>query len=140
MTLICKPDLASDPRFATNQRRLEHRKLLDDLIAAWTAGQDSTQAERLLDEADVPASRIYTIADCANDSHFLARGMIRTVTDPMFGQVLHPGAVPKFSGCESENGIGWAGPGIGDHNLEVFQEVAGLSDAEIERLKGVGVI
>ncbi len=136
--LLGQPDLASDPRFVTNRQRVAHAGLLDTIIGGWVAGLTSQEAEAALEAAEIPASRIYTIADCAADPHFHARGMIRTVSDPVFGPVLHPGIVPRFDG---DNGvIAWAGPSLGQHNAQVYGGLLGLSAVQIEALRQARVI
>ncbi|WP_046867247.1 CaiB/BaiF CoA transferase family protein [Microvirga massiliensis] len=138
MNLIGRPDLAQDPGLQTNNGRLERVDELDCAISAWTATLDSQAAGELLDENDVPASRIYTIADCAEDPHYHARGMVQTVNDPEFGPLLHPGVVPKFS--EEEMPVRWPGPALGAHNEEIYRGVLGYSADRLERLKREGVI
>jgi crotonobetainyl-CoA:carnitine CoA-transferase CaiB-like acyl-CoA transferase len=140
MRLIDRQDLTEDDRFRDNQSRLAHRKFLDELIGEWIGARPAGDVERLLESADVPASRIYTIADCASDPHFKARGMINDFPDPRFGSLLHPGVVPKFADSGPGGGIGWAGPEIGAHNAEILTGMLGLSDPELERLRQAGVI
>ncbi len=136
--VIGRPAMANDPRFITNRQRVANAGLLDEAIGAWAAGLNSQDAEAALERAEIPASRIYTIADCAADPHFKARGMIRTVSDPVFGPVLHPGIVPRFNGGDAD--IGWAGPLLGQHNDDVYGRLLGLSKAEIEALRQSKVI
>ena len=136
--LIGRPELAGDLRFATNRQRVANAGLLDEAIGAWAAGVTSREAEAVLEGAEIPASRIYTIADCAADPHFKARGMIQTVADPVFGAVLHPGIVPRFDGEDA--GIAWAGPVLGQHNDDVYGGLLGLSKAEIDALRRSKVI
>jgi crotonobetainyl-CoA:carnitine CoA-transferase CaiB-like acyl-CoA transferase len=58
-----QPELADDARFANGIERSHNHEALDDLIAAWCAKHDLAELERVLHEAGVPATRIYTIAD-----------------------------------------------------------------------------
>ena len=95
-----REDILADPRFRTNDTRVENVRALDDIITAWTTTLDAEVAERALNDADVPCSRIYTIADCVNDPHFQDRGMVRRVQDPQLGSIAHPGIVPRFPGSE----------------------------------------
>lgn len=139
MALIGHPELLTDPRFKTNRDRVANSAELDRIIGAWTAGLPAREAEALLERAEVPASRIYTIKDCVEDAHFRARGMIQTVMDPQFGELLHPGVVPRFD-AGSDGHVGWPGPPLGAHNSEVYRDVAGLDAAEIAALRREGVI
>ena len=96
-------------------------------------------AEKILADANIPATRIYTIEDCANDPQFKARDMIRTVVDQNFGEVLHPGIVPKMSGSET-GGITWPGPDVGAHKDQVLRDVLRFNNGDIEELRTEGVI
>ncbi len=124
MRLIGHGECAEAEEFRTNEARIRHRKTLDRLIAGWTAERSLSECESLLVNADIPACRIYTIADCADDPHFRARGMVREITDPRFGMLLHPGVVPKFSGGAAIGGIAWPGAEPNAHAQELLPEKA----------------
>jgi crotonobetainyl-CoA:carnitine CoA-transferase CaiB-like acyl-CoA transferase len=65
--------------------------------------------------------------------------MVREVADPLLGmQVLHPGVVPHVPEAPGE--VRWAGPGIGQHNAEVFGELLGMSAGDVAALVAEGVI
>jgi formyl-CoA transferase len=78
-----------------------------------------------LEAADVPCSRLYDIADCANDPHFLARASVQEVTDPLIGRTLHPGPVIRLDGDPPENVVGWPGPAAGEHTEYVLNVLLG---------------
>ena len=116
MAAIGRPELAAEPRFKTNPGRCEHREDLDAAIAAWTRTLPAAEAEALLEAAEVPCSRLFDIADCANDPHFLARKAVMPVEDPLIGRTLHPGPAIRLDGDAPEAAIGWTGPALGAHN------------------------
>jgi formyl-CoA transferase len=87
--------------------------------------------------ADVPAGRIYNVADIANDPQYKARNMILEIDHSHLGPVKVPGIVPKLS--KTPGSIEWLGPEMGTHNLDVYRGI-GLSDAQIDALKELGVI
>ena len=136
--LIGKPELASDPRFLGNAARVAHASELDTIISTWTATLDAEALLAALAGADIPSSKIYTAADCATDPQYLARGMVRTVDDPLLGVVLHPGVVPAVVGETAE--VRWTGPVIGAHNQEVFGNLLGRSAEDIAALRATGAI
>lgn len=136
--LMGQPGLAEDPSYRDNGARVANASILDTLIAAWTAGHDAADLLELLSGADVPASKIYTAADCATDEQYLARNMVREIDDPLLGTVLHPGVVPAVVGEPAE--IRWTGPAIGAHNHEVFNDLLGLTDIRIAELRSAGVV
>ena len=128
MAVIGRPDLAADPAYASNASRCAHRDALDAAIAAWTRTLPAKEAETVLDAADVPCSRLFDIADCANDPHFLARGSVQTVQDPLIGATLHPGPAIRLDGEKPEAVVGWPGPAAGAHTEYVLQTLLGLSE------------
>jgi formyl-CoA transferase len=137
--LMGKPDLPNDPRFADNQLRVKNMAALDAEIGAWTETLSIDELEKQLAGADIPATRVFTIADCVADDQYQARNMIRTVDDPQLGEVLHPGVVPHM-GDHNGGGIAWAGPAVGEHNRAVYGGVLGLDDAALADLQEKGVI
>jgi formyl-CoA transferase len=68
----------------------------------------------------VPCSRLYDIADCANDPHFRARGSVLDVVDPLIGRTLHPGPAMRFDGEKSEAVVAWPGTEAGAHTEYVL--------------------
>src|SRR6195952_4725957 len=81
MAAIGRPELAADPAYATNGLRCANRPPLDAAIAAWTRTLPAKDAEAILEEADVPCSRLFDIADCAADPHFRARQAVQEGQD-----------------------------------------------------------
>jgi formyl-CoA transferase len=126
MTVIGQPQMAADPRFATNATRCDNVEALDAAIAAWTATRTAKEAEEALDAAEVPCSRLYDMKDCVEDPHFQARDLVMEVDDPLLGKVLHPAAPFKFDGVSSRDMVRWTGAAAGAHNDHVFGELLGM--------------
>lgn len=129
MDAIGRPELASDPAYATNGDRCARRGDLDAAIAAWTQALPAKQAEERLEAADVPCSRLYDIADCAHDPHFLARKSVQEVADPLIGRTLHPGPVIRLDGDPPEAVVGWTGPETGAHTEYVMHTLLAAEPA-----------
>lgn len=125
MAAIGRPELAAEPRYATNASRCAHRQELDAAIAAWTRKLPAKDAEAALDAADVPCSRLFDIADCAQDPHFLARGSVLRVDDPLIGPTLHPGPTIRMDGAAAADVVAWTGPAVGAHSDYVRRVVLG---------------
>jgi crotonobetainyl-CoA:carnitine CoA-transferase CaiB-like acyl-CoA transferase len=138
MEAIGRPDLATDPRMGTNLGRAEHVEELDAAIGAWTASHTIEEVLSAMDSAGVPAGPVYTIADIAQDAHYLARGAIQDVQVPGLGPLKMAGVVPKLS--DSPGQIAWPGPRIGEHNRAVLQELLGITDAHLSELAAQGTI
>jgi crotonobetainyl-CoA:carnitine CoA-transferase CaiB-like acyl-CoA transferase len=128
MEAIGRPELARDPVYARNADRCAHRDALDAAITAWTRTLPAKLAEERLDAADVPCSRLYDIADCASDPHFLERGSVQAVDDPLIGRTLHPGPAIRLDGDPPEAAIGWPGPAAGAHTDYVLRTLIGLPE------------
>jgi crotonobetainyl-CoA:carnitine CoA-transferase CaiB-like acyl-CoA transferase len=123
--VIGRPDLADDVRFLDNRGRCAHAKALDEMIAAWTRARPAAEAEALLEAADVPASRLFDIADIAADPHLRARRSVMEVADPLLGRTLHFGAAMRFDGEAPEAFLAWPGPALGEHSEYVLGTLLG---------------
>jgi crotonobetainyl-CoA:carnitine CoA-transferase CaiB-like acyl-CoA transferase len=136
--IIDKPELGESDQYDSNPKRVANAPMLDNLIENWTLTQNSREAEQLLLDNDIPAGRLLNIEDCAKDPHYLARKMVMQVADPRFGEVLHPGIVPKFEGQGAD--ISWPGPAVGAHNKEVYLDLLGLAQSELDQLEVKGIV
>lgn len=140
VTLMQRPELLTDPRFATIQARgqPDHMKLLDGIVAEWTRQYDGPALEALLRKAEVPCTRVYTIADIYGDPHFEAREMLLQVPHPVLGHTTQTGIVPRLSA--TPGGIRHTGPDIGADSRQVLTEVLGLSAEHIQALQASGAV
>jgi crotonobetainyl-CoA:carnitine CoA-transferase CaiB-like acyl-CoA transferase len=138
MRVIGLPELAENPRYRTNKERAEHATELDALIEGWTEQYPLREILRRLEEAQIPAGPIYSIANIAHDEQYRAREMILPAQIEGIGTVAMPGLVPKLS--ETPGEIEWYGGMPGTHNEEVYSGLLGLSPQEMERLTKQGVI
>ena len=125
MTAIGRPGLGTDPAYATNADRCARREALDAVIGGWATTLPAKEAEALLEAADVPCSRLYDVADCAADPHFLARGSVQAIDDPLVGRTLHPGPAIRLDGDRAEEVVAWPGPAVGAHTEYVLNTLLG---------------
>ena len=92
-----------------------------------------------MDGAGVPAGRIYTARDIAQDLHYAARGMLVEQHQPTLGEAVPmQGIVPKLSATPGT--LHSPAPALGEHNAVVYGGLLGLSEAEIARLAAERVI
>ncbi|HYC37760.1 MAG TPA: CaiB/BaiF CoA-transferase family protein [Usitatibacter sp.] len=131
MRAIGHPELAEDPGLASNAGRVQRTEELDRVIGEWTSRHDLEEVLRVLEKAEVPSGRIYSIADIAADMHYQARGMIER---HRLGDrdLLLPGMVPKLS--ETPGATRWIGPRLGEHTDAVLARL-GYAAAEIAALR-----
>jgi formyl-CoA transferase len=118
MELIGRPELGDDPSLAQNDGRVKRVHELDAAIAAWTATRTLEDVLAALNEARIPAGRIYDVADIAADPHYRAREMIVDTKLPDGTPIQVPGIVPKLS--ETPGVIAHAAPALGEHTDDVL--------------------
>lgn len=135
--LMGRPDLKTDPRYATNRARVQHRDALDEIVVDWFGRHDAVDIQRWCDAAGVPVSPVYTIADIFADPQYAAREAIVAVEHPTLGEIKVPGIVPKFSATPGT--LRSAGQPLGGQNREVYRAL-GLLEEELDRLEKEGVI
>jgi formyl-CoA transferase len=136
MNAIGRSDLAIDPQLANNDGRVERVQELDTVIGQWAKTMSTDQALEILDAASVPAGRIYTVADIANDPHFRARENIQSITMKDGTSLEVPGVLPKLS--RTPGSIKTLAPDVGQDTDAVLQEI-GLNSDQIQALKERGV-
>ena len=123
MQAVGRADLAADPGLGDNAQRAARVDELDAAITAWTVQRKVAEVVATLQAVSVPAGRIYTVADIATDPHFLARGMIQTVTSADGLTLTVPGIVPKLSA--TPGAIRSPAPTLGQHQAEVLGALRG---------------
>ena len=133
-----RPELIGDGRFKGHAERGHNMEELDEIIARWTATVPSGPLLELLNEAGVPAGRIYRAKDMLEDPHFKAREAIVRLAHPQLGEFPMHSVFPKLS--ETPGSVRSVGPELGEHNNEIYRGLLGFDDATIEALRGAGAI
>ena len=124
---IGRDDLASDPSLAHNDGRAARQQWLDGEIERWTVRRSPDEVVAVMQTADVPASKIYTIRDIVADAQFAAREMIRDVRLHDGSRLAVPGVVPKLS--QTPGGFDGGGPRLGEHTDAVLRDLGYDADA-----------
>ena len=137
MDTIGRPDLGAAPDLADNAGRVARVQEIDAAIGAWSAQRTVQQVLDALGDARVPAGKVYTAKDIAEDPHYCARDMLLSQTTRDGYKVQVPGIVPKLSATPGT--IRSSAPHLGDDTDAVLAE-AGLSDEQIALLRSKGVI
>jgi len=122
MRAIGRDDLGADPALAGNAGRVARVAEIDAAIGAWTAPQRVVDVLAALNAAAVPAGRIYTAKDIADDPHYRARGMIERITTADGLSLELPSIVPKLS--LTPGAITRRAPTLGEDNDEVLAALA----------------
>jgi formyl-CoA transferase len=139
-TAMGQPELATDERFATHVARGRHQDELDKIIGAWAAERQPADIIATLSAAGVISGPINTVAEVVADPQLQFRGMIADHWDERIERnVKGPGVVPVLS--QTPGTIRNAGPARpGQHNHEIYRELLGKSDAELDALREEGVL
>ena len=137
MDVIERPDLRDDPELAQNDGRVKHVARLDAAIATWAAERTLDQVLDKLNQARIPAGRIYDIADIAADPHYKARDMILDSRLPDGTPVQVPGIVPKLSATPGE--VLQAAPALGEHTDAVLAGI-GIDSTTRDAWRARGII
>ena len=137
MTAIGRDDLGSAPDLADNAGRVARVTEIDAAIGAWTAQRSVQAVTEALSAARVPAGKVYTAKDIAEDPHYRARDMILQQPTRDGYTVEVPGIVPKLS--VTPGTVRSSAPHVGDDTDAVLGEM-GLSDAQIATLRSKAII
>lgn len=130
-------DLTSDPRFATNKARVEHREELDTHITPWVERFSVDEVVAKLAAAGVPAFPVRTVPEVLKDEHLWKRELLVPLADPVAGKMLVPGFAIRLSAVPRELG---PIPRPGEHNAEIFGRVLGVDAAQLKEWESEGVI
>ncbi len=133
-----RADLMEDARYRSHSSRWEHVDELNAILADWIENQAEETLCQALDAAKLAYSFIYSIDDIMKDPHYAARESIATVEHPRIGPIKMAGVFPRFSGVENKPIA--AAPDLGEHNMQFYQEVLGLSAERLQELQLAGVI
>ncbi|MGU3650188.1 CaiB/BaiF CoA transferase family protein [Mycolicibacterium sp. A43C] len=133
--IIERPDLADDPRFATNAQRCSHRDELNAVIESWCLNNDLDAIQETADAAGIGNSRYNKPSEVIAHPHLQARDRWRRVSTPNgdIDALLPP---PVISGHEL--GMGPV-PGLGQHTEAVLAEI-GYSAIELAAMRADGAI
>jgi crotonobetainyl-CoA:carnitine CoA-transferase CaiB-like acyl-CoA transferase len=132
-----RPELAADPRFAVNQRRVAHRTELESILEDTIGRLDREPLLQLLEEADVPATPVNTVDQVMNDPQTLHGELVQLVKHPQLGEIPVVGTPLRFS--RMRPGVRQAAPLRGEHTDQILAE-CGYRPAEIQHLRDQRVI
>jgi formyl-CoA transferase len=137
MAAIGRDDLAADPALTDNAGRVKRVEEIDAAIGAWTSKLNVAEVLAVLDQAAVPAGRIYTVEDIAADPHYLARGMLADVSMSDGSVLKVPGMVPKLSRTPGQHRRN--APSLGQDTDAVLLEL-GITAYQISEIRKRGIV
>ncbi|WP_188448600.1 CaiB/BaiF CoA transferase family protein [Sphingomonas psychrolutea] len=137
-TAMGRPELASDPRYATHIARGAHQVELDALIAEWTSARTVAEVEAAMLEYSVPAGTIFRAPEMLADPHFAAREALVPVETERWGRIHMQNCFPKLS--DTPGSIRTAASAtVGRDNQAVYGAL-GIAADEIAQMTADGII
>jgi crotonobetainyl-CoA:carnitine CoA-transferase CaiB-like acyl-CoA transferase len=124
------PEWSDDPRFATNERRMQNRAALEAEMEALLTTATTDHWVDVLEAAGVPCGPVYNYQQMFADPQVRHRGLIQYATDAELGEVPHIRTPIKIG---EDVRVRTVAPKLGQHNAEIFGRL-GVSEAEINQL------
>lgn len=134
-----QPGLVDDERFRDHISRGANMAALDAIINDWTRTKTTAEVEAMMQDAGVPAGRIYRAPEMFADPHYQARESIVATPTEDWPNLKMQNIFPRMSKTQGE--IRWAGATkLGAHNNEVYGELLGLGEEDLAELKNKSII
>jgi crotonobetainyl-CoA:carnitine CoA-transferase CaiB-like acyl-CoA transferase len=135
---IGRPDIEHDERFADLRGRHKNRHDLNAIIDEWLATMPSDAAVLEQLEAErIPCAPVLDPADAIDHHYFQSRQMVRTIDDPILGELPVPGNPLRFSDFPAN--LDLVAPLLGEHNAAIMREL-GYSDDDTQALTDAGIL
>lgn len=136
---MARPDMVTDERYATDAARVARRGEVIAIIERWLDGfADADAAIAHLEAHNVPCAPVLSVKETMVHPHFVERGTVRTVTDPVAGTFQIPGMPIRTSDYPAAPP--YVAPLLGEHNAAILGELLGMGADDIARLAADGVL
>lgn len=134
-----QPELSHDERFVTHTARGKNMKLLDGIINEWSKDLTVDDVAALMEKHAVPAGKIFRAPEMLADPQFAARESIVDIPSERWPNLKMQNVFPKMSKTQGE--IRWPGVEVlGAHNEEIYGELLGLGEQQLEALREKSII
>ncbi len=120
------------------QERLGVEELTFDVLAEWIGDRPVDEVVEIFAETGVPVGKVHNLEEVLENEQAKAREMFVNVDHPTLGEIIQPGFPIKFSETPGDNTA--PAPLLGQHNAEVYGELLGLTEEEVDSLRREGVI
>jgi crotonobetainyl-CoA:carnitine CoA-transferase CaiB-like acyl-CoA transferase len=136
--VIGRSELANDPRYRRNVDRAKNRATLIPILQDVFLTKTYEEWEAIFLPEGIPFGAINNIEQVVNHPQVKARGALVEMNHPRAGKVRMVGAPVRLS--ETPGSVRTPSPMLGEHTSEVLRDLLGLSAAEVDALRGSGVI
>ncbi len=133
-----RPELADDPRLKTVLDRLKHLDLTDQIVSDWSSTLTRKEITERCRRHKVPAAPVRDLLEVTKDAHLHARGMLRTIDHPEYGEILVHRSPLIYHGADTPEYV--PSVRLGENNSDILSKYLGLSGAEIDALRQSGAI
>ena len=137
MKMCSRPELITDPEWATPEARLPKLDKCFEIIEQWTMTLDKFAVMRELNEHDVPSGPILDMREIAEEHALRETGTVVEVDHPKRGKFLTVGNPIKLSDSPTDLK---RSPFLGEHTGEILRSILGLDDDEVEEAQKEGAI
>jgi crotonobetainyl-CoA:carnitine CoA-transferase CaiB-like acyl-CoA transferase len=121
---IGRPELKTDPRFATNDARVQHRDELDAVIGGFIRSRTQADVLALFEAAGVTVGPVCSVADLLDHSYVRGREAIVEMQDDELGSLPMHNVIPRLD--LTPGGMRRPAPALGEHTAEILAEIAAL--------------
>ena len=124
--------------FAEQSFRLANSEKVIEIVNKWTSSLNRGSLMEVCVDFEVPIGSINTIADIFEDPQFKARSVMTSINLEDLGEIIVPSPLPKLS--KTPGKIKTLGPRLGEHNVEIYKKLLGISQSKLKDLREKGVI
>ncbi|SFP83659.1 CaiB/BaiF CoA transferase family protein [Tranquillimonas alkanivorans] len=134
---IGRPDMNSDPRFATNEARIKRREEVDRIVGEWIGARSRDELMEVFEREGITAAPLYSVEDIVEDRHFVDREVFVEVPDTDLGSIPTHAPLPRLSATPGR--LRRPAPSVGQHGRDILAE-AGFALEEIDAMICSGLI
>lgn len=134
--MIDRPDMITDPLFATDEARTANETVVRLAIEEWTTQRTSSDVVAIGTKLGVPVGEISNLAEAMANPQLIARHAIHSFMNPIAGKVSYVGQPVKFSGFSEA--VPESSPELGANTAEILHTLLGVGDEELTALRDRG--
>jgi crotonobetainyl-CoA:carnitine CoA-transferase CaiB-like acyl-CoA transferase len=128
--VLGRPELATDPRFATYDDRRAHHAELEQIIDDVLSARTTSEWIELLVDAGVPCAPVNDVAHAMSDPQTVARAMVVETEHPIWGTVRQVGSPVRVGEPRAEHR---RAPALDEDREAILHDVLSYTDEQIER-------